>query len=70
MKPKEGVVEFLNRVLKSELTVVHQYFHAAMRKNWGYECLHEHFSHLIDHILRTIDQVENFLTEQVKGAEA
>lgn len=63
MKAKEGVVEFLNQVLKSELTAVHQYLlHAAMCKNWGYERLHAHFSHLaneevshssglIDHIL-------------------
>jgi bacterioferritin len=63
MKAKEGVVEFLNQVLKSELTAVHQYLlHAATCKNWGYERLHEHFSHLaqeevshssglIDHIL-------------------
>lgn len=63
MKAKEGVVEFLNQVLKSELTAVHQYLlHAAMCKDWGYERLHEHFSHLaheevshssglIDHIL-------------------
>lgn len=63
MKAKEGVVEFLNQVLKSELTAVHQYLlHAAMCKNWGYERLHEHFSYLaqeevghssglIDHIL-------------------
>jgi len=63
MKAEEGVVEFLNQVLKSELTAVHQYLlHAAMCKNWGYERLHEHFSHLaneevshssslVDHIL-------------------
>ncbi|MCE9535852.1 MAG: bacterioferritin [Nitrospirae bacterium] len=63
MKAKAGVVEFLNQVLKSELTAVHQYLlHAAICKNWGYERLHEHFSHLaqeevshssglIDHIL-------------------
>jgi len=63
MKAKEGVVNLLNRVLKAELTAVHQYLlHAAMCKNWGYERLHEHFSHLahgevghssglIDHIL-------------------
>ena len=63
MKAKEGVVELLNRVLKSELTVVHQYLlHAAMCKHWGYERLREHFSHLateevshssgfVDHIL-------------------
>lgn len=47
MKAKEGVVERLNKVLTSELTAVHQYLlHAAMCKHWGYERLHEHFSHL------------------------
>lgn len=63
MKAKEGVVGYLNQVLEAELTAVHQYLlHAAMCKNWGYERLHEHFSHLaqeevghssglIDHIL-------------------
>lgn len=63
MKAKEGVVELLNQVLKAEMTAVHQYLlHAAMCKNWGYERLHDHFSHLaqeevghssglIDHIL-------------------
>ena len=63
MKAKEGVVEFLNQVLKAELTAVHQYLlHAAMCRNWGYDRVHEHFSHLateevshssglIDHIL-------------------
>lgn len=63
MKAKEGVIEFLNQVLKSELTAVHQYLlHAAMCKNWGYARLHEHYSHLaseevghssglIDHLL-------------------
>ena len=63
MKAKEGVVEYLNQVLKAELTAVHQYLlHAAMCKNWGYGRLHEHFEHLaqeevghssglIDHIL-------------------
>lgn len=63
MKAKEGVVEFLNQVLKAELTAVHQYLlHAALCKNWGYERLHDRFSHLaqeevghssglIDHIL-------------------
>lgn len=63
MKAKEGVVTFLNEILKAELTAVHQYLlHAAMCKNWGYGCLHAHFSHLaqeevghssglVDHIL-------------------
>lgn len=63
MKAKEGVLEYLNGILKAELTAVHQYLlHAAMCKNWGYERLHEYYSHLaneevahsaglIDHIL-------------------
>ena len=47
MKPKEGVLEYLNQVLRAELTAVHQYLlHAALCKDWGYERLHEHFSHL------------------------
>jgi bacterioferritin len=62
MKAKEGVIEFLNQVLKSELTAVHQYLlHAAMCKNWGYMRLHEHFSHLaseeVGHSSRLIDHV-------------
>ena len=47
MKAKEGVLDLLNQVLKAELTAVHQYLlHAALCKNWGYERLHEHYSHL------------------------
>ncbi|MBH0202392.1 MAG: bacterioferritin [Nitrospira sp.] len=47
MKAKEGVLELLNQVLRAELTAVHQYLlHAALCKNWGYERLHEHYSHL------------------------
>ncbi len=63
MKAKEGVLDILNGVLKAELTAVHQYLlHAALCKSWGYERLHDHYSHLaneevqhsgglIDHIL-------------------
>lgn len=63
MKAKEGVVDFLNKVVTQELTAVHQYLlHAALCGNWGYERLqHEfrelakeevsHASQLIDHIL-------------------
>ena len=63
MKAKEGVIDVLNKVLASELTAVHQYLlHAALCRHWGYQRLHDHFSHLaqeevrhssglIDHIL-------------------
>jgi bacterioferritin len=62
MKAKEGVVEFLNQVLKAELTAVHQYLlHAAMCKNWGYDRLHDHYSHLakeeVEHSSGLIDHV-------------
>jgi bacterioferritin len=49
MKAKEGVLEYLNQILKAELTAVHQYLlHAAMCKNWGYKRLHDYYSHLAD----------------------
>jgi bacterioferritin len=63
MIAKEGVLELLNQVLRAELTAIHQYLlHAALCKNWGYERLHDQYSHLaneevqhsaglIDHIL-------------------
>lgn len=63
MKAKEGVVDFLNKLVTLELTAVHQYLiHAGLCDNWGYERLqhefHElateeigHASTLIDHIL-------------------
>jgi bacterioferritin len=63
MKAKEGVLEFLQRVVTLELTAVHHYLlHAAMCDNWGYERLHHelhertneecaHVSKVIDHML-------------------
>ena len=62
MKAKEGVLELLNQVLSSELTAVHQYLlHAALCRNWGYERLHEHYSHLateeVQHSAGLIDHV-------------
>lgn len=62
MKAKEGVLEHLNQILKAELTAVHQYLlHAALSKNWGYDRLHDHYSHLaseeVEHSSGLIDHV-------------
>ncbi len=47
MKSKDGILDRLNNVLRAELTAVHQYLlHAALCKNWGYNRLHDHYSHL------------------------
>ncbi|MBK9308584.1 MAG: hypothetical protein IPM58_16220 [Nitrospira sp.] len=62
MKAGDGVLGYLNQVLKVELTAVHQYLlHAAMCKNWGCERLHDHYSHLaseeVQHSVGLIDPI-------------
>jgi bacterioferritin len=63
MKAKEGVLDYLNKILTCELTAIHQYFlHAELCEHWGFERLEHavrvrsigemrHAEALIKHIL-------------------
>ena len=43
MKGDPGVIDFLNKALRHELTAINQYFlHAEMCENWGYERMAKH----------------------------
>jgi bacterioferritin len=62
MKTDAKIIDYLNKILKNELTAINQYFlHARMYQNWGLNELNEHeYKESIDemkHADRLIDRI-------------
>lgn len=63
MKAKQGVLDFLNKVLTNELTAINQYFlHGEMCDHWGYDRLHHHVrKHAMDEMKHAEELIEHIL---------